>query len=94
MISIKEIEKLAELSRIALSDDEKSALQKDMGSILEYVDQIKSVSAGALVEQKMGSVKNIFREDSNPHKSGIFSDDLLAAAPNREGNYVKVKKIL
>jgi aspartyl/glutamyl-tRNA(Asn/Gln) amidotransferase C subunit len=94
MISIKEIEKLAELSRIALSTEEKTALQKDMDSILEYVDQIKSVSAAIDTEKKAGAVRNVFREDGEPHKSGIFSDALLAAVPNREGNYIRVKKIL
>lgn len=85
---------MAELSRIALSADEKTALQKDMDSILDYVDQIKSVSAGADLEKKVGIARNVFREDKEVHQGGIFSDDLIAAAPQREGGYVKVKKIL
>ena len=94
MISISEIEKLATLSRIALSADEKKALQKDMDAILDYVDQVKKVSATVGTEKKAGALRNVFREDANPHESGIFTEELLSAAPKREGQYIKVKKIL
>ena len=94
MISIREIEKLAELSRIALSPEEKEALRKDMDSILDYVDQVKKVSADVRSEKKAGLWHNVLREDENPHESGIFTEDLLSAAPRRERQYVKVKKIL
>ena len=94
MISIKEIEKLADLSRIALSPEEKESLRKDIDSILGYVAQIKSVSAGLDSEKKAGGLRNVMREDTNPHESGIFTEPLLSAAPSREGQYIRVKKIL
>ena len=47
MIEIKDIEKLAELSRINVADEEKQVFLKDIESILNYVDQIKTVAEGA-----------------------------------------------
>lgn len=94
MISLKEIEKLAELSRLELSQQEKEAFQKDMDSILGYVDQVKKVSGSVSTEKKAGLVHNVMREDKNPHESGIYTETLISASPKRDGNYLKVKKIL
>lgn len=94
MITIKDIEKLAELSRIAISPEEKESFRKDMDSILGYVDQVQKVSANLSEEKKAGLVRNVMREDTNPHESGIHTETLISAAPKRQGNYLKVKKIL
>ncbi len=94
MISIGEIEKLATLSRIALTADEKESLRKDMDSILGYVNQINDVSAKLSSEKKAGLLRNVMREDGEPHESGIFTEALVSAAPRRQGDYIKVKKIL
>ena len=94
MISIEEIEKLADLSRVALVAEEKESLRKEMDSILGFVEQIQKISESFTSEKNVGLLRNVMREDSEPHESGIFTDVLLSAAPKREGQYVKVKKIL
>lgn len=100
MVTLKEIEELAALARIELGDEEKKKLQKDVGAILEYVSQIKEVTASVSGTPRVSPVApvNVMREDAppagGPHESGLHTEKLLAAAPEREGNYVKVKKIL
>jgi aspartyl-tRNA(Asn)/glutamyl-tRNA(Gln) amidotransferase subunit C len=98
MIEIKDVEKLAELSRIAISDSEKESFRKEIDSILGYVEQIKKVGATLNDEQSAlmqpGLVRNIFRMDENAHESALYTEDLLANALQRQGNYFKVKKIL
>ena len=94
MISEKEIEKLADLSRIAVSATEKESLRKSMDSILNYVEQVQKVSKGLDSGKKAGLLRNVVREDDQPHESGIFTEVLLSAAPKRDGQYLKVKKIL
>ncbi|HEY4511877.1 MAG TPA: Asp-tRNA(Asn)/Glu-tRNA(Gln) amidotransferase subunit GatC [Candidatus Paceibacterota bacterium] len=92
-IDLETVEKLATLSRIALSPEEKASLRKDMEAILGYVGEIQK--AGVKEESpKAGIVRNVLREDVNPHESGAYTEDLLRAAPKREDGYVKVKKIL
>lgn len=93
----EEIEHLAELSRIALNEDEKERLAKEVDVILEYVDQIKELTSDASLGTKKGQtgpVLNVFREDKESHEPGIYREDLLEAAPERDGDYVQVKKIL
>ena len=43
---------------------------------------------------KSVGVLNVMREDVNPHESGLYTEKILEQAPTREGNYIKVKKIL
>lgn len=96
MIEIKDIKKLAELSRISISQDEKEIFLKDIGSILNYVDQIKKVvgTQEATAPREEGELVNIFREDEHYHDSGLFTKDLLESAPEKKDGYIKVKKIL
>jgi aspartyl-tRNA(Asn)/glutamyl-tRNA(Gln) amidotransferase subunit C len=96
MIERKDIEKLAELSRIDVPEGEKESLRKDIDSILAYVSQIKEVhgSIQGGDEKKAGVLRNVMREDSSPHESGMHTEALLNSAPKREGGYLKVKKIL
>ena len=96
MINTQDIEKLAKLARISITEEEKSGLVKEIGSILAYVDEIKQVTKTSKEDrsEEIGAVYNVMREDSNPHQSGIYTEKILNEAPKREGDYVKVKKIL
>ncbi|MBU4536878.1 Asp-tRNA(Asn)/Glu-tRNA(Gln) amidotransferase subunit GatC [Patescibacteria group bacterium] len=92
-MEIQDIENLANLCRIELSDDEKQELLGEMDSILGFVDQIQKVETKDL-KVEAGDVRNIMREDENPYIGGEFTDDILAEAPEIQDNYIKVKKIL
>jgi len=92
MIEIKDIEKLSGLARIALDDNEKQKLQKDLESILDYVSELKNAPA-LDSEQKESYIKNVMREDDDHYTSGQFSEEILAEAPDRAGEYFKVKPI-
>lgn len=94
MIENKDIEKLASLSRIKVMPEEVEKFRLEIDSILDYVAQIQKVN---LLEDRgtaqVGDVYNVFREDENPHESGEHTETLLKEAPQREGNFVKVKNI-
>jgi Asp-tRNA(Asn)/Glu-tRNA(Gln) amidotransferase C subunit len=54
-----------------------------------------SYGAGKKQETKeQHPILNVMREDGRAHESGKYTEDLLNAAPDREGDYVKVKQIL
>jgi len=92
MIEIKDIEKLAGLARIAINDDEKQKLQKDLESILVYVSELKNAPA-LEGEAKEVYVKNVMRGDDEHYNSGEFTEEILAEAPDQAGEYFKVKPI-
>lgn len=93
MITRTEIEKLAALSRLKLSEEELSRMESDMGSILAYVDKLKA-AIGSEAGPVMSANKNVLREDKDPHEGGIYTKRLVEAAPKHQGEYVEVKKIL
>ncbi len=93
MISPKDIENLANLARIRLSDGEKERLVKDIDSILAYVDQIKAAPIGDL-KPEAGMVKNVMRDDVAAPISEEDRQGILGEFPSREGDYLVVKKIL
>ena len=92
-IEVKDVEHLASLARIMISGPEKESLRHDLANILAYVSQVKEVTA-ELGEAKVGELRNIMRGDENPHKSELYTKDLVSAAPTHEGDRVSVKKIL
>ena len=92
-MDIKDIEKLALLARIELSEEEKQKMVKEMDSILGFVDQIQKADVD-ITEREAGEVRNILREDGEPHESGKYTEDILREAPKTRDGYVEVKKIL
>ena len=94
MITKAEIEKLAALSRVKLSETEKENFTSQIDAILGYVDLLKKVPLAQQSDAVIGTTHNVFRDDINPHESGMHTESLLAEAPDRKGNYLKVKQIL
>lgn len=93
-ISPEQINKLLALSRIEMAEEDKISLAKDIQSILGYVSELSAVSTETLQSSSREGLRNVMREDGNAYERGQFREVLLEAAPAREGNYVKVKKIL
>lgn len=92
MISKEEVEKLASLARLALTEEEKTQFQGEIDAILGFVGKVKE-AAGAAPRPQYASI-NVLREDIVVHKSGEFTESLLKSSPEREGDFVKVKRIL
>ncbi|MDP3735565.1 MAG: Asp-tRNA(Asn)/Glu-tRNA(Gln) amidotransferase subunit GatC [bacterium] len=94
MIDRIEVERLAALSRIAITREEAERLGKDIEKIIHYVSEIQEAGIDVEPEPETGVVHNVLREDGAAHEGGMFSERLLGAAPRREGRFVRVKRIL
>lgn len=94
MITVKELEHLAKLSRIELTDAEKQSLVKEFDSILGYVDELKKVKVDLDESGRVGAIRNVFREDVSVDTNSKDRDGLIAEAPYREGDFIAVKKII
>jgi aspartyl-tRNA(Asn)/glutamyl-tRNA(Gln) amidotransferase subunit C len=90
----EDIEHLAKLARISVSDTEAGALAENITSILGYVSEIEAIAGTQQTEKKVGALHNVMRKDEDPHEGGLYTEDLLALAPHRHGQYIEVKKIL
>jgi len=94
MLEIKDIEKLAKLARIELTQEEKERLLKEIDPILGYVAQLKEVSSKMEGTPKALEHRNIMRDDVNPTETASNTDVLVEDMPESQDNYLKVKKIL
>ena len=94
MITVQELEKLATLSRIKLTDADKESLVKEFDSILNYIDQLKKVEVSLDAEGRVGLVKNVMRPDIAETTSPEDREALLDEVPDREGDFIAVKKII
>jgi aspartyl/glutamyl-tRNA(Asn/Gln) amidotransferase C subunit len=93
MITTQDIENLAKLARIKIDEDEKSQLVKEIDSILTYIDQIKQATIAADGSGN-GAVRNIMRSDTGRVISSEDRERILVEIPDRERDFVAVKKIL
>ena len=87
-----DIDKLSQLSRMRLTEEEKTTLQSDFKSILKFIDQIGEAKVSH-EEKVVGVSHNVMRNDGNPHEGGVYTDALLQEAPETKDGYVKVKNI-
>ena len=64
MLNKKDLEHLAKLARIELKEREEEKLQKDLGAILDYFEELKSVDTENIAPMTGGTeLKSIVRED-------------------------------
>ena len=99
MLSSKEVQHIAKLARIGLSDLEILRFQKDLGSILEYFDILRDLDASSVTPvTHVSSLQNVTRQDvakaPPPLKLRRASKRLLEMAPATKNGYLKVKSIL
>jgi aspartyl-tRNA(Asn)/glutamyl-tRNA(Gln) amidotransferase subunit C len=94
MITTAELEHLAKLARIDLSEDDKRSLIKEFDSILGYIDQLKKADVKMDAEGRVGAVKNVTRPDEAVKTSAEDRERLLDEAPDREEDFIAVKKII
>ena len=93
-LSIEEIQKVAKLARISLTDKELEKMSVEASSILEFVETIQKTNTdGVETTSQVTGLTDVWREDE-VKKSKVTPKDLLASTPDTHDGYVKVRKVL
>ncbi len=93
MISIKDVEHVALLARLSLTEDEKQVYGKQLSDILENVRKLQDLNTeGVPPTAHVLDLQNVFREDRLGEHMPV--DQVLANAPDRQDNFFKVPKIM
>ena len=88
-----DIEHVAKLARLHLTDDEKARLREQLGAILEHAAKVGEVAADDVPPTASPIPRaNVFREDV-PEPS-LPADEALRNAPEREDDRFKVPRIV
>ncbi|MDD5687046.1 MAG: Asp-tRNA(Asn)/Glu-tRNA(Gln) amidotransferase subunit GatC [Elusimicrobia bacterium] len=92
-ITIKDVEYVAKLARLLLTEEEKMQYTKQLNAILEYMDELNKLdTSNVLPTSHAIEMKNVFREDEA--KKSEEADDIINNAPEREDRFFKVKKVI
>ena len=94
MITKEQVQHVASLARIQLTDKELEKFQKDLSEILDYFDTLKSAQTSG-VEPMTHSlpIQNVMREDTPQKQSLQVVQKLLDMAPETERGFVRVKEV-
>lgn len=93
MITIAEVEHVALLARLELSDEEKKMYSDQLSAILEYAGMLDDLDTGNVSPTAhVLPLKNVFREDSEG--AHLPLEKTLQNAPDRDDNFFKVPRIV
>ena len=92
-ISRHEVERVAFLARLEISEAEKETFSKQLSQILTYVEQLRQFDTKGIepTATVLGQV-NVFREDVV--RPSLSADKALANAPEREAEGFSVPRII
>jgi aspartyl-tRNA(Asn)/glutamyl-tRNA(Gln) amidotransferase subunit C len=92
-ITREEVEHVARLARLEITEAEKDAFSRQLSGILDYMEQLKSVDTGE-VEPTATVVgqTNVFREDEV--RPSLSVEKALANAPETEEGHFVVPRII
>lgn len=92
-LTIKEVEHVALLARLTLSEDEKAKFCDQLSSILNYADTLNVLPTDDVEPlTHILTTYNVFRTDQV--KPSMDRDEMLANAPVAEDGQYKVPKII
>jgi len=92
-ISKNEVEHVAHLARLTLTDEELVKMTGQLDNILSYVDKIEELDTSQVVPTShVFSVSNAFREDVE--KESLTQTEAVRNGPQQDGEMFQVPKII
>ncbi len=92
-ITAEQVAHLANLARIALTDDEVTSLTKELGQIMHAVEQVSEVATPDVPATSHPiPMQNVFRDDVVG--ATLTPAEAVAGAPEHDGARFKVSAIL
>ena len=92
-ITEAEVRHIGHLARLNPTDEEVQLFSGQLSEILAYVEQLNEVNTGDIQPTAHAlPIRNVFREDVPA--AGLSPDRALANAPQREGQFFGVPKVL
>lgn len=90
LVSIKEVEHIAELSRLNFSEEQKFKMQKDLTEIVDYFFAIKSLDTNGIDAIN----KPISEPRPDEIKQGLTKTQVVQNAPSHNANSFIVPRVV
>ncbi len=92
-VSKKDVEHVAKLARLGLSEQEKELFAKQLSQILSFANSLKKINTKNVAPTSHAiPMKNVLREDKVIPCKNV--DDILANGPDIEEHMFRVPKIM
>jgi len=91
-LSIEQVEHIAVLARLRLSQEEKARFQQQLSGILDHFQELQTVDTSEVEENPgLGLLESIMRSDQAG--SGLEIDRILQNAPDSENRQFKIPPV-
>ncbi len=92
-ITLEEVQHVAQLARLSLSEEQMTSLMKDMNDILSYMDMLNEVDTSNLEPTSHAmDLKNVFREDQT--RPSLPYEKSLKNAPEQSRDSFVVPRVI
>lgn len=92
-ITIDEVKHVANLARLAITEEEAEKFSKQLDDIISFAEQLNELDTDHVEPTShVLDMKNIFREDVA--KPGLPVEDVVKNAPDHENGQIKVPAII
>ena len=91
-LTLDEVRHVARLARLRLNDQELAEMQQQLSEILDYFAMLQEVDVSEVPPTaQVTDVVNVVRPDEV--RPSMLVEEVLAGAPQREGDFFKVKPV-
>jgi aspartyl-tRNA(Asn)/glutamyl-tRNA(Gln) amidotransferase subunit C len=98
-ITQKDVEYVASLANLELSPTEREGLEKDLNSILDYIDMLAEVDTGNVgpmseIQTTSGNENAVDSLRDDESRSSLSRELALNNAPQSDGSFFRVPKVI
>ena len=95
LLSKEEIQHVAKLARLDLTEAELEKYGGQLSAVLDYINQLKEADVeGVEPTAQVTGLTNILREDKIKDWDEKEIEEALADSPEQEGRFIKVKRVI
>jgi len=88
-VDARQVERLAELSRLSLGKEEAERLRGELSSILGYFATLDKVDLSAVVQGRETTSGSLREDQVRPS----IPEEILQGVPQRKGRYVRAPRV-
>jgi len=91
-LTLQEVEHIARLARLELTEEQKALYREQLSAILDYVAKLQELDTAHVPPTAGGSVSQMPLRADEP-RPGLSLDQLLANAPQKQDGQFKVPPV-
>lgn len=91
--TLEEMYRLAELSRLELTEDEAQKRMQELGRVLEYVNRLAQIDVNGIPEGGTSPDRQVWRRDVALPADDVTHDLIIQNFPDRHGPALRVPAV-